>query len=326
MEDLVQVLSKISMPTHHDLLVGTETGDDAAVYRLNEHTALILTVDFFTPITDDPFEFGSIAAANSLSDVYAMGGKPLLAMNVVGFPADLVQDMLADVLKGGYAKAAEADCLIVGGHTVDDPEPKYGLSVVGIIEPGKQVTNAGAKPGDDLVLTKPIGTGIITTGCKQGNSPPEVLRGAVETMATLNRAAAEAMVKVGVNACTDITGFGLMGHLRSMVRGSKVSAKIRFGDVPVLPGTWDLLRKGIVPGGTYRNLHSVADAVNWHQDMTEEQQLLLCDAQTSGGLLISVPHNRLEPLLAELDAAGVATKAVVGEINEDNPGQIYAEA
>ncbi len=326
MEDLVQVLSKISMPTHHDLLVGTETGDDAAVYRINDHTALILTVDFFTPITDDPFEFGSIAAANSLSDVYAMGGKPLLAMNVVGFPADLVQDMLADVLKGGYAKAAEADCLIVGGHTVDDPEPKYGLSVVGIVEPGKQVTNAGAKPGDVLVLTKPIGTGIITTGCKQGNSPPKVLRVAVETMATLNRAAAEAMVKVGVNACTDITGFGLMGHLRSMVRGSKVSAKIRFGDVPVLPGTWDLLRQGIVPGGTYRNLQSVADAVNWHQDLTEEQQLLLCDAQTSGGLLISVPHDRLEMLLLELDAAGVATKAVVGEINEENPGQIYAVA
>jgi len=324
LEDLVQVLSKINMPTHRDLLVGTETSDDAAVYRLNDDTALILTVDFFTPITDDPVEFGSIAAANSLSDVYAMGGKPLLAMNVVGFPADLVQDMLADVLKAGYAKAAEADCLIVGGHTIDDPEPKYGLSVVGIVEPGKQITNAGAKPGDVLVLTKPIGTGIITTGCKQSKTPAEVLRVAVETMATLNRAAAEAMVKVGVNACTDITGFGLMGHLRSMVRGSKVSANIRFRDVPVLPGTWDLLNQGIVPGGTYRNLQSVSDSVHWDQDLTQEQRLLMCDAQTSGGLLISVPPERLDMLLSELEAAGVATRAVVGGIAESNPGQIHA--
>ena len=326
MEDLVKVLSKIQMPTHRDLLVGSETGDDAAVYQLNEHTALILTVDFFAPITDDPFEFGTIAAANSLSDVYAMGGKPLLAMNVVGFPADLVHDMLADVLKGGYAKAAEADCLIVGGHTIDDPEPKYGLSVVGIVEPGKQITNAGAKPGDALVLTKPIGTGIITTGCKQGKSPPEVLRVAVETMATLNRAAADAMVKVGVNACTDITGFGLMGHLRSMIKGSKVSAKIHFGEVPVLPGTWDLLQQGIVPGGTLRNLQSVADSVHWHQDLTEEQRLLMCDAQTSGGLLISVPQDRLQSLMSELDVSGVPIKAVVGEITDGEPGQIHVTA
>lgn len=326
MEDLVQVLSQIQIPTHRNLLVGSETGDDAAVYQLNEHTALILTVDFFTPITDDPVEFGTIAAANSLSDVYAMGGRPLLAMNVVGFPADLAKDMLADVLKGGYAKAAEADCLIVGGHTVDDPEPKYGLSVVGVVEPGQQITNAGAKPGDVLVLTKPIGTGIITTGCKQGSSPPEVLQKAVETMATLNRAAAEAMVKVGVNACTDITGFGLMGHLRSMVRGSQVSAKIHFGQIPVLPGTWDLLQQGIVPGGTHRNLQSVADSVKWHQDLTEEQQLLMCDAQTSGGLLISVHNDRLQSLLSELDSAGVATRAVVGEITAGNPGLIHVTA
>jgi len=326
LEDLVQVLNKIKMPTDRDLLVGTETSDDAAVYRLNDDTALILTVDFFTPITDDPIEFGSIAAANSLSDVYAMGGKPLLAMNVVGFPADLVQSMLADVLKAGYAKAAEANCLIVGGHTIDDPEPKYGLSVVGIVEPGKQITNAGAKPGDALVLTKPIGTGIVTTGVKQGKTPPEVLHVAVETMATLNRAAAEAMVKVGVNACTDITGFGLMGHLRSMVRGSKVCANISFGEVPVLPGTWELLKKGIVPGGTHRNLQSVADTVDWHRDLTEEQRLLLCDAQTSGGLLISVPQERLQSLLSELDAAGVATRAVVGGIAADNPGEIHVTA
>ena len=322
MEDLVQVLSKLQVPQHPDLLVGTETGDDAAVYRLNEHTALVLTVDFITPITDDPYEFGSIAAANSLSDVYAMGGKPLLALNLVGFPADLARDMLGTVLQGGQAKAAEAGCMIVGGHTVDDAEPKYGLSVVGIVEPGKQVANAGAQPGDALVLTKPIGTGIITTGCKQGKSPPEVLAQAVQTMATLNRAASEAMMKVGVNACTDVTGFGLLGHLRSMVRGSGVSAKVRFGQVPILPGTWELLEQEVVPGGTYRNLQSVDDSVQWHEDLTEQQRVLLCDAQTSGGLLISVAGEKLASLLSELEAVGVATRSVVGEITQGQPGKI----
>ena len=322
MEDLVQVLSQVPVLSHPDLLVGTETGDDAAVYRLNDHTSLILTVDFFAPITDDPFEFGSIAAANSFSDVYAMGGKPLLALNIVGFPAALAKDMLAEVLRGGYAKAAEAGCLIVGGQTVDDPEPKYGLSVVGLLEPGKQVTNAGAQPGDRLVLTKPLGTGIITTGCKRGNAPADVLKNAVDTMATLNRAACEAMMTVGVSACTDITGFGLMGHLRSLVRGSKVAAQVHFGQVPVLPGTWELLEQGVVPGGTYRNLQSVADSVQWHHDLTEQQRLLLCDAQTSGGLLISVPEGKLEYLLSELAAASVPVRSVVGEISEGPSGQI----
>jgi selenide,water dikinase len=310
--------------THPNLLVGTETGDDAAVYRLNDQTALILTVDFFPPITDDPFEFGSIAAANSLSDVYAMGGRPLLALNIVGFPASLNKDILGEVLRGGYSKANEAGCLIVGGHTVDDPEPKYGLSVVGTVEPGKQVTNAGAKPGDVLVLTKPLGTGIITTAGKQRRASPEVLQGAVKTMATLNRAAAEAMVKVGVHAATDITGFGLMGHLKSMVKGSQVTARVWLGQVPVLPGAWDLLDQGVAPGGTHRNLQSVADTVHWHQALTEREQLLLCDAQTSGGLLISVAGDKKDALLLELEQAGVAGAAVLGEITETSQGQIQA--
>ena len=302
--------------------MGNNTGDDAAVYRINDETALILTVDFFTPITDDPYDFGLIAAANSLSDVYAMGGKPVVALNVVGFPADLARDMLGTVLQGGYAKAAEAGCLIIGGHTVDDPEPKYGLSVVGIVEPGKEVTNAGAQPGDMLVLTKPLGTGIITTGQKQQKVAPEVMKGAVATMATLNRAAAEAMTKVGVNACTDITGFGLMGHLRGMVRASNVGARVHFEEAPVLPGAWDLLEMGVAPGGTHRNLASVADAAQWHQDITEQQQLLLCDAQTSGGLLISVPMGKLDKLLDQLESEGVPTIAVVGEITGGPAGQI----
>ena len=284
--------------------------------------ALILTVDFFTPITDDPFEFGSIAAANSLSDVYAMGGKPLLAMNVVGFPADLAQEMLADVLNGGYAKAAEAGCMIVGGHTVDDAEPKYGLSVVGVVEPGKEVSNAGAQPGDHLILTKPLGTGIITTGAKQQKVDPDVMKKAVEALAALNRAAAEAMMEIGVNSCTDITGYGLMGHLRGMVRASDVAARIHFENVPVLPGARELLKQGVVPGGTHRNLANVADVALWNEDITDEQKLLLCDAQTSGGLLISVPGANANQLLIRLQAAGVPIAAEVGEMTSGTGGTI----
>ena len=309
---------------HPDLLVGAETGDDAAVYRINDETALIVTVDFFPPITDDPYEYGAIAAANSLSDVYAMGGKPLIALNVVGFPASLDMAILGRILQGGYAKAAEADCLIVGGHTVDDPEPKYGLSVIGIVEPGKQVSNAGAKPGDVLILSKPIGTGIITTAGKQGVADPDVMARAVETMAALNRPAAEAMMKVGVNSATDITGFGLLGHLKSMVRGSGVAADITLTGVPVLPGVRQLLANGIAPGGTHRNVSSVADVVTWGDGLTEEDKLLLCDAQTSGGLLISVPAEKQQDLIDALRAEGAHSSAVVGRITQGPAGTIIA--
>ena len=311
---------------HPDLLVGAETGDDAAVYRINDETALIVTVDFFPPITDDPYEYGAIAAANSLSDVYAMGGKPLIALNVVGFPASLDMAILGRILQGGYAKAAEAECLIVGGHTVDDPEPKYGLSVIGIVEPGKQVSNAGAKPGDVLILSKPIGTGIITTAGKQGVADPDVMAHAVETMAALNRPAAVAMMKVGVNSATDITGFGLLGHLQSMVRGSGVAAEISLAGVPVLPGVRQLLANGIAPGGTHRNLSSVADVVTWGDGLTEADQLLLCDAQTSGGLLMSVPAERQQELIDALHAEGAACAAVVGRITDGPAGTIVAGA
>ncbi len=318
----MQVLSKLPIVDHPDLLVGSATGDDAAVYRLDDRTALVVTVDFFTPITDDPYEFGLVAAANSLSDVYAMGGRPLVALNVVGFPAALAVEMLGDVLRGGHDKAAEANCLIVGGHTVDDNEPKYGLSVVGLVEPGRQVTNAGAQPGDFLVLTKPIGTGIITTGCKAGVAPPGSVETAVETMATLNRAASEAMMDVGVNACTDITGFGLMGHLTGMLRASGVSASIGLSQVPVLPGANELLAQGVAPGGTYRNQSGVEDYVDWDDALTDNDRLLLCDAQTSGGLLISVPESRLPQLLDALESRGVATRAVVGSVSDGTAGRV----
>ena len=306
--------------------MGNDTGDDAAVYRLDNNTAIIVTVDFFTPITDDPYEFGVIAAANSLSDVYAMGGKPLVALNIVGFPAELAVDMLGDVLKGGYDKAAEAGCLIVGGHTVDDAEPKYGLSVVGLIEPGKEVSNANAQPGDVLVLTKPIGTGIITTGCKQGITPDDILKNAVDVMATLNKGAAEAMMRVGINSCTDITGFGLMGHLRGMAKASKVGAVINASDVPILPGVWDLLEQNVVPGGTFRNMNGVEDSMDWDDALTDQQRLLMCDAQTSGGLLISVTKDKVEQLLSELEISGVETRVIVGEITAENAGRIRVNA
>ncbi|MFB3097301.1 MAG: selenide, water dikinase SelD, partial [Dehalococcoidia bacterium] len=223
---------------------------------------------------------------------------------------------------GGYSKAAEAECLIVGGHTVDDPEPKYGLSVVGTVEPGKQISNAAAQPGDVLVLTKPLGTGIITTAGKQGICPPQVLQGAVTTMSTLNRDGAKAMVKVGVHSATDVTGFGLMGHLQSMVRGSRVGAEIQLGKVPVLPGVWELLEQGVAPGGTHRNLQSVAGSAQWHPDLSEQEQLLLCDAQTSGGLLIAVAADKQDELLAELKSTGVAGAVVVGRVTEEPVGQI----
>jgi len=312
------------MIQHPDLIVGAQSGDDAAVYRISDDTALIFTVDFFPPITDDPFQYGAIAAANALSDVYAMGGKPLMALNVVGFPADLAKDLLAEVLKGGYAKAAEAGCLIVGGHTVDDAEPKYGMAVIGILEPGKETSNAGAQPGDALVLTKPLGTGIITTAGKQNKVSEDVMRVALDTMATLNKNAAEAMIQVGVNACTDITGFGLLGHLRSMVRASGVGATVEFSKIPLLPGAWELLEAGIAPGGTHRNLDSVAESIQWHPGLTENQKIMLCDAQTSGGLLISVTQARLPELLSRLEAEGVATRAVVGSITQRPEGKISA--
>ena len=306
------------------MLVGTETGDDAAVYRINDDTALIMTVDFFPPITDDAYEFGSIAAANALSDVYAMGGRPLVALNICGFPSALDKGILGEILRGGYAKTAEANCLIVGGHTVDDPEPKYGLSVVGIVEPGRQITNSGARVGDSLILSKPLGTGIITTAGKQGRVEPDILQGAVDNMSTLNRGAAEAMTKVGVHSCTDITGFGLMGHLKSMVKGSGVCAEINLGSVPTLPGTWELLEQGIAPGGTGRNRDSVADTVRWHPDLTGNDQLLLCDAQTSGGLLMAVSSDKEEQLLAELTARGTPCASVVGRVMEGPAGTIVA--
>ena len=301
---------------HPNLLVGADTGDDAAVYRMDDDTALIQTVDFFPPIVDDPYSFGQIAVANALSDVYAMGGKPLTALNVVGFPARLPKDILGRILVGGSDKAREAGVLIVGGHTVDDEEPKYGLAVTGVVRPGSEVTNAGAIAGDDLVLTKPLGTGIITTAGKQGTADAETLARAVEVMGALNKAASEAMVSVGANACVDVTGFGFLGHLRGMTRASGVSARVSLGAIPFIEGAVALAESGVAPGGTHRNLQSLEGDVSWDGAISDVEKILLADAQTSGGLLISVNPNKTAALLAALNERGLDgdSVSVVGAV------------
>jgi selenide,water dikinase len=300
--------------THPNLLVGTKTSDDAAVYKLSDDLAVVLTVDFFPPIVDDPFIFGQIAAANSLSDVYAMGAKPIAALNVVGFPSDLDMSILGEILKGGASKALEAGIVIAGGHSVVDAEPKYGLSVTGIVNPGSQTANSTSKSGDLLLLTKPIGTGIITTAGKQEKVAAEVLENAVAIMAALNKSASESMISVGVNACSDVTGFGLLGHLREMMEGSGLGARIYKSKVPVIEGTTDLLEQGIAPGGTMRNLDSLKSTVLWDKEISENDKILLSDAQTSGGLLISVNPDKADKLRQSLSEAGTLSNQIIGEV------------
>ncbi len=298
---------------HDDLLVGFDTSDDAAVYRLTDDLAVVQTIDFFPPIVDDPYDFGAIAAVNALSDVYAMGGTPLLALNIVCFPEDLPKEVLGRMLLGGMDVAKEAGIVIAGGHTVKDREPKYGLSVTGIVRPDRIVTNAAAAVGDDLVLTKPLGSGIITTAAKAGVTDDATLGGAVATMRQLNRAGAEAMVAAGVKSATDITGFGLAGHMLGMLKASGTAAKVRFPDVPLLPGVRDLAERGVVPGGTRNNLDAFDPQIAWGDGITDEEKLIFCDAQTSGGLLIAVPSAATQVVLDGLAQRGV-TGAVIGRV------------
>ena len=298
---------------HDDLLVGFDTSDDAAVYRLTDDLAVVQTLDFFPPIVDDPYDYGAIAAVNALSDVYAMGGVPLLALNIVCFPEDLPKEVLGRMLLGGMDVAKEAGIVIAGGHTVKDREPKYGLSVTGVVRPDRIITNAAAAPGDDLVLTKPLGSGIITTAAKAGVTDDKILAGAVDTMRQLNRTAAEVMVEAGVKSATDITGFGLAGHLLGMLRASGTAAKLSFPDVPLLPGVRELADRGVVPGGTRNNLDAFDAQIAWGPDITDEEKLILCDAQTSGGLLIAVPHASTQAVLDGLTRRG-ATGVVIGRV------------
>jgi selenide,water dikinase len=307
------------------VLVGTSTGDDAAVFRLSAELALVLTTDFFTPIVDDPYAFGAIAAANALSDVYAMGGTPLVALNLVAFPVEeLPLTVLSEILRGGAEKAAEANVVVVGGHSIDDHEPKYGMAVTGTIHPDRLVTNAGGRAGDRLYLTKPIGTGIIATAIKRGAAPAAVEQAAIDSMVALNRDACAAMLEVGVHAATDITGFGLLGHLRQLASASGVAARVRADRVPLLEGTRELALGGAVPGGTQRNESFLNEWVSWPKGLAAVDRTILCDAQTSGGLLIAVEPGRAAALEAALGKRGLLV-AAVGSLEAGSAGRVQVE-
>ncbi len=320
---LAEIMEGLPRFEHPDLLVGLAAPDDAGVYRLRPDLALVQTVDFFTPVADDPYTFGQIAAANALSDIYAMGGTPLTALNLVAYPfCDLGAAPLQEILRGGGAKVAEAGAVIVGGHSIADDEPKYGLAVTGIVHPDQIVTNAGAQPGDWLVLTKPLGTGVLATALKGGLLDPEAERLLGETMSTLNAAAARAMRQIGVDACTDITGFGLLGHLREMALNSGVDLEIDITAVPYLPQARKLAGQGVIPAGAYNNREYVAPYVKWTGAVSPAEQDLCFDPQTSGGLMMAVPEAKKELLLAALRQEGVRRYGVVGRVTGKGDGGI----
>jgi len=303
-------------------MVGTETRDDAAVWRLDARRGLVATLDFFAPVVDDPRDYGYIAAANSLSDVYAMGGTPLYALNLVGWPRSQPFELLGEILAGGAEAARDADCPIVGGHSVDDLEPKYGLCVTGLVDPKRVLTNAGARPGDVLLLGKALGTGIAVSAIKKGIATPELLREATAQMRQLNRAAAEVYARhwKSVHALTDVTGFGLMGHLDSAMRASKTRARLDASAIALLPGVRELSREGVVPGGTKANLEFVSERATFPEQMTEPDRLVLADAQTNGGLLAAVDPKAAPRLLKALAAAGAPAR-VIGEVSRPRRGE-----
>ena len=302
-----------------------EKADDAGVYKLTDDLAIVQTVDFFTPIVDDPYTFGQIAVANALSDVYAMGGKPLTALNIVCFPSKTLDiSVLRDILRGGIDKMREAGVVLVGGHSVDDPELKYGLSVTGTVHPNRVLTKGGARPGDKLLLTKPIGTGIISTAVKGGMASDQVIKAVAQSMAALNKTASEVMLQVGVNACTDITGFGLLGHACEMIQDSHIGLRIHSASVPIFPETIEFARMGMIPGGTYRNKEFRSKMVD-SAGIADVMLDILFDPQTSGGLFVSVSADKANLLLARLKEAGVIDAAIIGEVVSHPEQRIVVE-
>jgi selenide,water dikinase len=305
------------------LLVGYDTSDDAAVWRLGDGRVMVQTVDFFTPVVDDPYDFGRIAAANALSDVYAMGAEPALALNIVGYPmAELGAEVLGEILRGGADKVREAGAVIAGGHSIDDKEPKYGLVVTGFAREEEVRTNAGARAGDVLVLTKPLGSGILATAIKRGLLDEAATRGVVEVMAALNRAGAAAVREVPVDALTDVTGFGLLGHLLEMLRASGAAARLDAAAVPLLEGVVELAGRDVFPGGSAANLAWVEEAVAWDERVAVGVRRALADAQTSGGLLCAVPAERVGALVEALGRHGALCAAVIGEVVEHDGGAV----
>jgi selenide, water dikinase len=321
------VLAALPRTENPNLLVGMETHDDAGVFRISPDLALIQTVDFFTPIVDDPFDFGAIAATNAFSDVYAMGGRPLTAMNVVGFPqGELPWNTLREILLGGHEVVHEAGAVLAGGHSVKAPELFFGLSVTGVIHPDRIVTNAGALPGDRLFLTKPIGTGVLTTALKRGKLDPEHLAIVTASMRRLNAAAAEAMVEVGVSAATDITGFGLLGHMYEMLVAAQVDCELDATSVPLLPGALDHARSGDKPGGLNANRRYVEPHLDGTDGIDPAILDLLFDPQTSGGLLIAVPEAKADALAAVLEQRGVQDARKIGRIAGSGTGKVRLKA
>jgi selenide,water dikinase len=321
--ELTEVLRHLPSVVDPRVLVDAATRDDAAVFRLSDERALVATTDFFTPIVDNPRAWGAIAAANALSDVYAMGGTPLFALNLVGWPRDTVPfEVLGEVLAGAVEVTERARCLMLGGHSVDVVEPLFGLVVIGEVHPDRALTNAGACAGDVLVLTKPLGTGILATALKRDALIETGMADAVRSMTTLNEGAARAALAVGVSAATDVTGFGLLGHLGNILAASKVGAEIAYEALPILPHAINLATRGIVPGGTQRNLAATEGVVTWAEDLSPVERLLCVDAQTSGGLLLAVPEENVPPLLAALREAETPAAAVVGRLTPGPVGQI----
>jgi selenide, water dikinase len=302
-------------------LNGFEHGEDAAVYRLTDDLAMVQSVDYITPVVDDPYTFGAIAAANALSDLYAMGAQPTLALNLVGYPVkSLPLSILEEILRGGADKVIEAGASLIGGHSIDDHEPKYGLAVTGLVNPERVVRIAGAQVGDQLVLTKPLGLGIITTGIDRGLVDEATIERAVAVMTTLNAGAAQAMLAVGVHAATDVTGFGLLGHLQQMLAASKRGARIELSAVPVLDEAWELAAENCIPDGSLNNYRYCGSFVTWDETIERPARMTLCDAQTSGGLLLAVSPERTDDLLAALQERATPATAVIGEIVSDDPG------
>ena len=316
----------LEFPKDSNLIVGLDRADDAGVYKVSDDLALIQTVDFFTPIVDDPYWFGQIAAANALSDVYAMGGEPKTAMNLVGFPLGKMDlEVLRQILMGGLDKMREAGTVLVGGHSVEDAELKYGLSVTGFVHPDKILTKKNLQAGDRLILTKPLGTGIVNTAIKGGAASQEHIQKVTRLMAELNKAAAEVMRQYDVHACTDITGFGLLGHMAEMLCGSKVSLKIDFGSLPVLPEALEFASMGMVPAGAHKNRHFRENIVEYSDGITPAKRDILFDPQTSGGLLICCPPDQARDMLQQLHSRGLSEAAIVGEVDSSPAEKILVE-
>jgi selenide,water dikinase len=314
-KQLEEILKYLPLPVDPNILVDIDTHDDAGVYRVNDNLALVLTTDFFPPVCSDPYEFGQIAAANSISDVYAMGGDPVLALNIMMFPAaKLPLEVYAEIMKGGYDKATEAGVRIIGGHTIDDFPPKYGLAVVGYVNPGKIITNSGAKPGDNLVLTKPVGTGIIMAGQRLGIADKDDIAEAKRLMKLLNKSGAEVMKKHDIKGATDITGFGLAGHAYKMAKASDVSVTLNMGKVALIGNTYKLLDDGCIPGASFRNLEFVDEHMYSPSQLDYNLKMAAFDAQTSGGLLMSVAPDKTEAVLADLHKAGLESASIIGTV------------